>query len=116
VFRISREKLDSEVRGLDIMSCRKQREQMDGEGGCGGKDGRTETEEEEEDIAEEDEEECSDEEETDGSRTTYKKNRWRVVAVWTHYEAGSVYGGSTNYNGRFQYRGWSDAYMGGTNG
>ena len=83
MFRISREKLDSEVRGLDIMSCRKQREQMDGEGGCGGKDGRTETEEEEEDIAEEDEEECSDEE-TDGSRTAYKKNRWRVVAVWTN--------------------------------
>ena len=91
MFRISREKLDSEVRGLDIMSCRKQREQMDGEGGCGGKDGRTETEEEEEDIAEEDEEECSDEEETDGSRTTYKKNRWRVVAVWTNITTQEVY-------------------------
>ena len=83
MLRISREKLDSEVGDLDIMSCRKQREQMDGGGGCGGKDGNVETEEDEEDLAEEDEEEFSDEEETDGSRTAYKKNRvW--VAVWTN--------------------------------
>ena len=84
MFRISREKLDSEVGDLDIMSCRKQREQRDGDGGCGGKDGNVETEEDEEDLDAEDEEEFSDEEETDGSRTAYKKNRWRVVAVWTH--------------------------------
>ena len=43
-----------------------------------------ETEEDEEDLSEEDEEEFSDEEETDGSRTAYKKNRWRVVAIWTN--------------------------------
>ena len=53
---------------------------MDGEGGCGGKDGNAETEEDEEDLDEEDEEEFSDEEETDGSRTAYKKNRWRAAA------------------------------------
>ena len=80
MFRILRKKLDSEVRDLAIMSCRKQREQMDGEGGCGGKDGNAETEEDEEDLDEEDEEEFSDEEETDGSRTAYKKNRWRAAA------------------------------------
>ena len=37
VLCISREKLDSEVGDLAVMSCRKQREQMDEEGGCGGK-------------------------------------------------------------------------------
>ena len=56
---------------------------MDGEGGCGRKVECVETEDDEEDHAEEDEEECLDEE-TDGSRTAYKKNRWRVVAVWTN--------------------------------
>ena len=56
---------------------------MDEEGGCGGKVQYAETEEDEEDHAEEDEEECSDEE-TDGSRTANKKNRWRVVVVWTN--------------------------------
>ena len=55
---------------------------MDGEGGCGGKVEYAETEEDEEDDAEEDEENFR--EETDGSRTAYKKNRWRVVAVWTN--------------------------------
>ena len=78
-----REKLDSEVANLVGMSCRKQRQQMDGEGGSGGKVEYAEMEEDEDDDVEEDEEECSDEEETDGSRTAYKKNRWRVVAVWT---------------------------------
>ena len=39
VFRISREKLDSEVGDLVVMSCRKQRQQMDGEGGCGAGEG-----------------------------------------------------------------------------
>ena len=37
VLCISREKLDSEVADLAVMSCRKKRQQMDGEGGCGGK-------------------------------------------------------------------------------
>ena len=35
-------------------------------------------------MLEEGEEESSGEEETDGSRAAYKKNRWRVVAVWTN--------------------------------
>ena len=46
-------------------------------------DEEAETEEDEEDDAEEDEEEFSDEE-TDESRTAYKKNRWRIVVVWTN--------------------------------
>ena len=37
------------------------------------------TEEDDDDYVEEDEEEFSDEE-TDGSRTAYKKNRWRAAA------------------------------------
>ena len=53
---------------------------MDGEGGSGAKVEHAEIEEDEDDDVEEDEEECSEEEETDGSRTTYKKNRWR----WTN--------------------------------
>ena len=64
--------------------CHKQREQRDGDGGCGGKDGNVETEEDEEDLDEEDEEEFSEDDETDGSRTAYKKNRWRIVIVWTN--------------------------------
>ena len=84
VFLSSREKLDSEVAYLVVMSCRKQRQQMDREGGSGGKVGYAEFEEDEDDDVEEDEEELSDEEETDGSRAAYKKNRWRVVAVWTN--------------------------------
>ena len=70
----------SEVGDLAIMSCRKLREKIDGEGGCGGKDGNAETKEDEEDLDEEDEEECSDEEETDGSRTAHKKDKWRAAA------------------------------------
>ena len=54
-------------------------------------DEEAETEEDEEDDAEEDEEEFSDEEETDGSRTAYKKNRWRVVVVWTHITKQEAY-------------------------
>ena len=83
VLCISRKKLDSEVADLAVMSCRKHRQQMDGEGGSSVKAEYGATEEDEEDYVEEDEEECSDEE-TDGSRTAYKKNRWRVVAVWTN--------------------------------
>ena len=56
MFRSSRGKLDSEVAYLVVMSCRKQRQQMDGEGGCCGKVEYAETEEDEEDDAEEDEE------------------------------------------------------------
>ena len=84
VFLSSRKKLDSEVDYLVVMSCRKQRQQMDGEGGSDGKVEYAETQEDEDDDVEEDEEELSDEEETDGSRAAYKKNRWRVVAVWTN--------------------------------
>ena len=55
-FLSSREKLDSEVGHLVIMSCRKQREQMDGVGGSGAKVEHAETEEDEDDVVEEDEE------------------------------------------------------------
>ena len=84
VVCISREKLDSEVADLDVMSCRKQRQQIDGEGGTGGKVEYADNEEDEDDDFEEDEEESSGEDETDGSRAAYKKNRWSVVAVWTN--------------------------------
>ena len=57
---------------------------MDGEGGSGRKVEYAKTEEDEDDVFEEDEEESSGEEETDGSRAADKKNRWRVVAVWTN--------------------------------
>ena len=57
---------------------------MDGEGGSGVKVEYADNEEDEDDVFEEDEEESSGEEETDGSRAAYKKNRWRVVAVWTN--------------------------------
>ena len=80
VFLSSREKLDSEVANLVVFSCRKQRQQMDGEGGSGGKVEYVEIEEDEDYDVEEYEEELSDEEETDGSRTAYKKNRWRAAA------------------------------------
>ena len=50
-----------------------------------------ETEEDEDDDVEEDEEEFSEEEETDGSRASYKKNRWRVVAVWTNVTKKEAY-------------------------
>ena len=90
-FLISREKLDSEVAYLVVMSCCKQREQMDGVGGSGAKAEHAETEEDEDDDVEEDEEESSEEEEPDGSRASYKKNRWRVVAVWTNVTKQEAY-------------------------
>ena len=65
MFRISREKLDLEVADFAVMSCRKQRQQMDGEGGTGGKVEYADNEEDEDDVFEEDEEESSGEEETD---------------------------------------------------
>ena len=63
---------------------------MEREVAAPGKVEYAETEEDEEDHAEEDEEECLDEE-TDGSRTAYKKNRWRVVAVWTNTTKNEAY-------------------------
>ena len=90
-FRSSREKLGLEVAYLVVMSCRKQRQQMDGEGGSGGKVEHAEIEENEDDDVEEDEEELSDEEETDGSQAAYKKNRWRVVVVWTNVTKKEAY-------------------------
>ena len=57
VFLSSREKLDLEVDYLVVMSCCKQRQQMDGEGGSGGKVEYVEIEEDDDYDIEEDEEE-----------------------------------------------------------
>ena len=48
------------------------------------------TEEDEDDGVDEDEE-WSEEEETDGSRASYNKNNWRVVAVWTNFTKKEAY-------------------------
>ena len=82
---ISREELDSEVYILLLpeRSCRKQREQMGGVGCSDAKVDQAATEEDDDDDVDEDEE-WSEKEETDGSRATYKKNKWRIVAVWTN--------------------------------
>ena len=38
-----------------------------------------------------DEEDEDDDDETDGSRSTYKKNIWKVVAVWTNIDKEEAY-------------------------
>ena len=72
------------------MSCRKQREQAGGVGCSGAKVGNA-AKVDDDDDDEEDESTEDDDEETDGSRSTYKKNIWNVVAVWTHIEKEQAY-------------------------
>ena len=72
-----------------IMSCRKKREQAGGVGCSGvkvGNAGKVDEEDDEEDEWTEDEDE-----ETDESRSTYKKNIWKVVAVWTDIDKEEAY-------------------------
>ena len=64
---------------------------MEGVGGSGAKVEQAATEEDEDDDVDEEEEEWSEEAETDGSRATYNKNKWRVVAVWTNVTKKEAY-------------------------
>ena len=74
-FLSAREMLVSEVAHLVIMSCRRNREQMEGVGGSDAKVEQAATEEDEADDVDEEEEEWSEEEETDRSQATNKKNK-----------------------------------------
>ena len=64
---------------------------MDGVGGSDAKVEQTATEEDEADDVDDEEEQLSQEEETDGSRATYNKNIWRVIAVWTNVTKKEAY-------------------------
>ena len=72
-----------------IMSCRKKSEQAGGVGCSGAKVGNAAKVDEDDD--EEDEWTEDDDEETDGSRSTYKKYIWKVVAIWTHIDKEEAY-------------------------
>ena len=72
-----------------IMSCRKKSKQAGGAGCSGAKVGNAAKVDDDDD--EEDEWTEDDDEETDGSRSTYKKNIWKVVVVCTHIEKEEAY-------------------------
>ena len=73
------------------MSCRKKREEAGGVGCSGAKIGKVAKVDEGDDDNEEDEWTNDDDEETDAGRSTYKKNIWNIVAVWSNIEKEEAY-------------------------